>query len=72
MPAEKIDARALALEADKLAQQDVYKGIPGGMWFLRRDEHFARLVMEECEKVCESEDPYYGKLFAAAIREVQP
>ena len=55
MTAEKIDWQRLAMEAGDLAQDDVDCGLIGsGDWAFRRDKHFARLMLEEAAKVCES------------------
>jgi len=49
MPAEKIDVERLAMEASDAA--DGTNNFMRGIWFPRRDKHFARLVLEEAAKV---------------------
>jgi len=73
--ADKIDVPRLAREADQYAD-DFKNFIPEA-----RDEHFARLVMEECAKVCEQEAATWegdgvpepmSRLCAMQIRSMKP
>jgi hypothetical protein len=67
MPVDKIDVRALALEADAYAAKQLPDSHLLSMRYREiRDEHFTRLVMEECAKVCREKvdrDPEYGGRF---------
>ncbi len=67
--ADKIDVAKLAREADQYAD-DFKNFIPEA-----RDEHFARLVLEEAAKVCDitPPDPFRPSIEAAhAIRSMKP
>ena len=68
--ADKIDVARLAREANKLAVPH----IGSGMFHAIRDEHFARLVMEECARVVESTSPIHtgAAKIAALIRARMP
>jgi hypothetical protein len=75
--ADKIDVARLHQEADALATESVRNGPTQNTvaaWSQARDEHFARLVMEECAKVCDGleKDIVCPEECAAAIRARMP
>lgn len=86
MPTEKIDVRRLARQFhdsyERLAPRFGYEThpetrefdpeSPNGRLMQAVCAEVARIVIEECAKVCEADDPYYGPMFAGSIREVMP
>lgn len=91
MPADKIDVQRLAREADQHADRKCWIGGVSlrrefrAQWYRTRDEHFARLVLEEAAKValawrreyvlpacCDVEQEKAAKSIAEAIRARMP
>lgn len=84
MPADKIDVQRLAREASSYADaQFPPNEAKPGAWRHIRDEHFARLVIEEAAKVCKARagvGPYAESMgahriltsAADAIRDLKP
>jgi hypothetical protein len=55
MMPDKIDVKSIVRKAGELTEVDIAQGkLAPALWTWRRDEHVARLVLEEAAKVCES------------------